>query len=76
MLDPSQGDKHYPGEKIYWVNKNKVRNSFEAAAIVGVGGYLTGSISEIMGAAAINEASMSTVGGSSTSIVEFMTSQN
>lgn len=56
MLDPSQGDKNYPSEKIYWMNKNQVRNSFGAAAIVGTGQFMATSFSEIFGAATIPEA--------------------
>ena len=64
MLDPSRGDKHYPGEKIYWMNKNKVRNSFEAAAVLGVGSYLTGAIPEMTGVATLNEVGLSGIGAS------------
>ena len=35
VLDPSQGEKNYPSEKIYWMNKNSVKASFSAAAVAG-----------------------------------------
>ena len=72
-LDPSHGDKHLPSENLHWVNKNKVRSSFEAAAFLGVGGYLTGEI--MGGAAAVNEAAISASGGA-TSLLEAITSND